>query len=99
MQWKNLIDQNQLKKFMQVGIDVKCMHAEFSGCGFLNFGDIATFQKMAKFPFRTMDYSGLFGNQDNLPFGVHHSVPKMRERERERGKGALETPGFTEMRL
>ena len=30
---------------MQVGIDVKCMHAEFSGCGFFNFGDIATFQK------------------------------------------------------
>ena len=24
--WKNLVNQNQLKKFMQVGIDVTCMH-------------------------------------------------------------------------
>ena len=29
--WKNLIDQNQLKKFMQVGIDVKCMYTDFGG--------------------------------------------------------------------
>ena len=27
---KNLIDWNRLKKFMQVGIDVKCMHTNFS---------------------------------------------------------------------
>ena len=31
--WKNLIDRNRLKKFMQVGIDVKCMHTDFGGCG------------------------------------------------------------------
>ena len=36
---KNLIDQNQLKKFMQVGIDVECIHTDFSGCGFSGFGD------------------------------------------------------------
>ena len=30
---KNLIDRNQLKKFMQVGIDVKFMHTNFGGCG------------------------------------------------------------------
>ena len=41
---KNLIDRNQLKKFMQVGIDVTCMHTNFGGCGLSGFGDIATFK-------------------------------------------------------
>ena len=41
---KNLIDQNQLKKFMQVGIDVKFMHTNFGGHDLSNFGDIATFK-------------------------------------------------------
>ena len=41
---KNLIDRNQLKKFMQVGIDVKFMHTDFGGCGFFGFGDMAIFQ-------------------------------------------------------
>ena len=83
---KNLIDQNRLKKFMQVGIDVKCMHTNFSGNGYFGFGDTATLKnsqislsdidfggrslsgfgdfapfclpsKLAKFPFRTMDYN------------------------------------------
>ena len=40
---KNLIDQNWLKKFMQVGIDVKCMYTNFGGCSFSGFGGIATF--------------------------------------------------------
>ena len=35
---KNLIDRNRLKKFMQVGIDVKCMHTDFGGRGFSVFG-------------------------------------------------------------
>ena len=39
---KNLIDWNQLKKFMQVGIDVKCMHTNFGGCGLSGFRNIAT---------------------------------------------------------
>ena len=39
---KNLIDWNRLKKFMQVGIDVKCMHTNFSGHGYFGFGDTAT---------------------------------------------------------
>ena len=39
---KNLIDQNQLKKFMQVGIDVTCMYIDFGGCGLSGFGDTAT---------------------------------------------------------
>ena len=41
---KNLIDQNQLKKFMLVGIDVTCMQANSGGCSFSNFEDIATFK-------------------------------------------------------
>ena len=48
---KNLINWNQLKKFMQVGIDVKCMHTDFGGCGFFGFGDVATFHKQPNFPF------------------------------------------------
>ena len=38
---KNLIDQNELKKFMQVGIDVKFMHTNFGGCNLSGFRDIA----------------------------------------------------------
>ena len=53
---KNLIDQNQPKKFMQVGVDVKCMHTNFGGRDLYGFEDTAIF-KMAKFPFRPMDYS------------------------------------------
>ena len=40
---KNLIDQNWLKKFMPVGIDVTCMYISFGGRGLFCFGDIATF--------------------------------------------------------
>ena len=36
---ENLINRNRLKKFMQVGIEVKCMHTNFGGCGFFGFGD------------------------------------------------------------
>ena len=36
---KNLIDWNRLKKYMQVGIDVKCMHTDFGGHGLSGFGD------------------------------------------------------------
>ena len=48
---KNLIDWNRLKKFMQVGIDVKCMHTDFGGRGLSGFGDMAMFQKRPNFPF------------------------------------------------
>ena len=37
--WKNSIHRNRLKKFMQVGIDVKCMYTSFGGCGLSGFGD------------------------------------------------------------
>ena len=39
---KNLIDQNRLKKFMQVGIDVTCMYTDFGGHDLSGFGDTAT---------------------------------------------------------
>ena len=41
---KNLIDWNQPKKFMLVGIDVTCIHTNFGGCSLSGFGDIATFK-------------------------------------------------------
>ena len=41
---KNLIIWNRLKKFMQVGVHVTCMHINFDGCGHSGFGDIATFK-------------------------------------------------------
>ena len=41
---KNLMNQNRPKKFMQVGVDVKCMHTNFSGCDLSGFGNIATFK-------------------------------------------------------
>ena len=34
---------DRLKKFMQVGIDVKFMHTDFGGSGYFGFGDMATF--------------------------------------------------------
>ena len=49
--WKNLINQNRLKKFMQVGIDVKCMHTNFFGHGPFSFGDKISFQVWPNFPF------------------------------------------------
>ena len=53
---KNLIDWNRLKKFMQVGIDVKCMHTNFDGRGLSGFGVIATF-KNSQISLSAMDYS------------------------------------------
>ena len=39
---KYLIDRNWLKKFMQVGIDVKFMYTDFGGRDPFSFGDTAT---------------------------------------------------------
>ena len=41
---KNLIDQNRLKKFMQVLIDVKYMNTNFGGRDLSSFRDITTFK-------------------------------------------------------
>ena len=37
--WKKLIYRNQLKKFLQVRVDVECMHTNFGGRGLSGFGD------------------------------------------------------------
>ena len=49
--WKNLIDRNRLKKNMQVGVDVTCIHTSFGERDPSGFGDMATFQKWPNFPF------------------------------------------------
>ena len=54
---KNLNDQNRLKKFMQVWIDVTCMYNDFGGCILSPVLEILKLSKTANFPFRTMDYS------------------------------------------
>ena len=41
---KNLIDRNRLKKFMQIGIDVKFMYTNFGGRDISSFGDTATLE-------------------------------------------------------
>ena len=48
---KNLIDSNWPKKFIQVGVNIKCMHANFDGRGSSSFGDIATFKNSQISPF------------------------------------------------
>ena len=39
---KNLINRNWLKKSMQVGMDVECMHTNFDGRDCIGFRDITT---------------------------------------------------------
>ena len=41
---RNLIDQNWLKKIMQVGTDVTCMNTNFGGRDLSGFGDTTTFK-------------------------------------------------------
>ena len=54
---KYLIIWNRLKKFMQVEVNVLCMHNNFDGCRHSSFGDIATFKNGQISPFPTMDCS------------------------------------------
>ena len=37
--FKNLINRNRFKKFMQVGVDITCMHTNFDGWSLSSFGD------------------------------------------------------------
>ena len=53
---KNLIDRNQLKKFMQVGVDVTCIYINFGWCDLSSFGDTTTL-KNGQISLRTMGYS------------------------------------------
>ena len=41
---KNLIDRNQLKKIMQVDVDVTYIHTNFGRCDLSGFGDNGTFK-------------------------------------------------------
>ena len=47
---KDLINQNWLKKFMHIGVDVKYMYTNFGGRDPSSFEDMATFQKRPNFP-------------------------------------------------
>ena len=71
--WKNSIDRNRLKKFMQVGIDVTCMHTNFGGCGDSAFGDIATFQKRPNFPFEAWTIVHGHGKIQSIGIGLKNS--------------------------
>ena len=57
--WKNSIDRNRLKIFMQIGIDVASMHDRFGGHGFSSF---TTFQKQPNFPFGPVNGHGNFNS-------------------------------------
>ena len=70
---KNLINQNWLKKFMQVEVDMKCMQTNFGGRGLFGFGDFAHFllpSKWPKFPFEpwTIVHEG---QKIELPQKIH----------------------------
>ena len=70
---KNLINQNQLKKFIQVEIEVKFMHTDFGGCGLSAFGDIATFQKQPNFPFEAWTIVNGHGKIQSIGIGSKNS--------------------------
>ena len=71
---KNLIDRNQPKKFMQVGIDVKFMHTNFGGRDLSGFGDIATF-KNGQISL-IVHKSGKFYYRSNFPFNPWNCLKK-----------------------
>ena len=52
---KNLIDRNQLKKYIHVGIDVRCMYTYFGGRGLFSCGDSVTLN-LTKFLFHLILY-------------------------------------------
>ena len=58
---KILIIRNQLKKFMQVGIDVTCMHTNFGWHDVSDFEDISTFKN----------------GQISLPWTIVHGCQKI----------------------
>ena len=40
----NLTDRNRLKKFIQLGADITCIHTNFGGHGLHGFGNTTTFK-------------------------------------------------------
>ena len=68
---KNLINRNRLKKFMQVGIDVKCMQTNFSGRALPGFGDIATFKNgQISIPEHGLSWTIVHGHQKIQSIGI-----------------------------
>ena len=60
---KNLIDRNQLKNFMQVGVDVTCMYIDFGGRDLSSFGDTTTL-KNGQISLRTMGYNSPWSSKN-----------------------------------
>ena len=68
LKWKNFIDRNQLKKYMHVGIDVRCMYTYFGGRGLFSCGDSVTLN-LTKFLFRLII--------DSIRIGSKYSCKQM----------------------
>ena len=70
--WKNLIDRNRLKKYIQAGIDVKCMHTNFGGRGLSGFRDKISLWsiKMEKFN-RSESAQKIHASRDQCDVHVH----------------------------
>ena len=69
---KNSIDRNRLKKFMQIGIDVKCMYIIFGGM-VSSVSEILPPSKTAKFPFWGMAMVIKKFNPSELAQKIHAS--------------------------
>ena len=63
---KNSIDRNRLEIFMQVGIDVKCMHTNFGGRGLSGFGD-----KISLWSIKVEKFNRLKSAQKLIYLGCH----------------------------
>ena len=70
--WKTLINRNRLKKFIQAGIDVKCMHTNFGGRGLSGFRDKISLWsiKMEKFN-RSESAQKIHASRDQCHVHVH----------------------------
>ena len=70
--WKNSFDRNQLKKFMQVGIDVKYMHTNFGGRGVSGFEDrISLWSKKVKKFNRSESAQKIYASRGRCHVHVH----------------------------
>ena len=70
--WKNSIDRNRLKKFMQVGTDVKCMHTDFGGRGLSGFGDKISLWSIKEEKFnRSESAQKIYASRDRCQVHAH----------------------------
>ena len=83
---KNWINRNWLKKFMHVGLNVKCMHSNFGGHGLPSVGDIATFKfgKFGYFQFSLLyiiiNYYKWYGNAVSWLCHMHSPLKERTDR-------------------